>query len=238
MKISEMIDILKFDDIPFMQYPGGYNQKGLLTIDATKEGVVYWKDATINYVSVDDDCKDYVYSTCSELKRHFNRLYNNERELIKYLAICELLSAINKYKSGNRQICFNEVKRYVNELNEHIYTSLQFEQVSHMKNLIDIIRKDELYRELCFNVHEIKSKKADQFTRFKKEENYYRFGNVKYYEILDVVQITVYNDCVELLMKAESTGIPVKRQLDMNKEHSLEGKLLTIIDAWRNKNGY
>lgn len=229
MQISEIIEILNIDDVPFVPYTGGYGTKGTLTIYSTNEGICYYKDATIWSISIgNDDNKDFIYKIGNQLKKKFYKLNDNHRELDKYLAVCQLLIAIDRYNGGNGQLSFEQIKKYVDDLNTHIYKSLDFNEISHMSDLIEKIKKDELYKELYFSVYEIKSRKADRYKCYNKEEKHYCFGNKKYHEKLDVVRITAYDDCVE--MTFEPHGLALKTPLDERAEHTLEGKIFLILD--------
>lgn len=232
MKISEMIEILNINNaVPFIPYPGGYGKKEQLTIYSTNEGICFWEDATIWFISIDENNKDFIYKIGSQLKSKFYKLNDNHRELNKYLAVCQLLMAIHKYDSRNVQLSFEQIKKYVDDLNTHIYNSLDFNEISHMNDLIERIKGDEFYKELYFTVNEIKCRKADRYRGYQKKEKHYCFGNKRYHEKLDVVRITAYDDCVE--MTCESGEIIPVMQLDMRTEHTLEGKIFLMLDKWR-----
>lgn len=228
MKISDMIEILKINSVPFIPLPPGYGEKGQLTIYATDKGICYWEDATIWFINIDENNKDFIYNIGNELKSNFYKLNDNHRELNKYLAVCQLLMAINKYKLGDGELPFGQIKKYVDCLNTHIYNSLDFNEISHMNDLIERIKEDSLYKELYFTVNEIKCRKSDRYRGYKNEENHYSFGNIRYHEKTDIVRITAYYDCVE--MTFEPHGLSLEIPLDMRREHSLEGKIFSILD--------
>lgn len=231
MKISEMIEILNINNVPFIPYADGCGIKDTLTIYPTAKGISYWNNATIRFISIDKNNKDFIYEIGSKLKSEFYKLEANSRELNKYLAVSQLLMAIDIYNGGKGQVPSGQIKQYVDNLNAHIYNSLDFSEISQMSDLIECIRADELYRELLFSVHEVKSRKADRYRGYDKKENHYSFGNRKYHEDLDVVRITTYDDCIEFTSK--SGDIMPEKQLDMRRKHTLEGKILSALDNWR-----
>lgn len=60
MKILETIDILGINDVPVKPYIAGYAPKDMLTIYSDKNGIHFWDEATIWFVSIDDNNKDIM----------------------------------------------------------------------------------------------------------------------------------------------------------------------------------
>jgi len=162
MKIIELIELIDLDkDIPFIPLDAGKHPANELTIYSNADGICFWKDAEISSLSISENCKDKVYKIKRLLINHFNELDNNERELNKYLAVTELLIAIDLYREGKGTIDINEIKSYVNRLNSKMIESLDFKEIPNMKYLIDRVKKDKLYRECYFNIFEVMSNKYD-----------------------------------------------------------------------------
>lgn len=229
MKIKEVIDIIGDFNVPIIPIPAGRRQKGKLPIYATEKGVHFYKDDTIWGISTDNS--DMSYDIKMYLKRLDEKLEGNERELNKYLTVYELLSAIKSYKGENGNISFEQLKVYVALLNRKIIESLDFSEVSGMNDLIDLVSKDSLYREQIFNVSVVNCYKAQPFRGSTKPLKNYHFGNIEYHEELDKVNITLYNDCVELHHEAER--ISHKRNLDLEVEYTEEQKIFTALGCWR-----
>lgn len=111
--------------------------------------------------------------------------------------------AIDRFYGGKGIIDLDKAKIYVDKVDKAIIEALSFDEISDMRNLIDIIKGDKLYREMSFVVNEVGCNRDDRYRGYTKQENKYCFGNQKYHEDLDVVCITVYNDFVEILHRAE-----------------------------------
>lgn len=230
-KLIELIEIEKDFDIKFIPLGPGQSRKNVLTIYATENGIAYWEDADVSFLSIDESCERMVYDITQYLVKNIRGLDENTRERDKYLAISEILIAIDLIKGGKGEIDLDQAKNYVNRLNQKVSNLLDFSEISNMKDLIDTILKDKLYRELCFSVTEIMCNKKDRYRGYNNQEKKYIFGNKMYHENLDVVVITLYNDCVEVLHQIE--GNQRSKTLDMRREHSTEEKIFSALDCWK-----
>ena len=232
MKIVDLIKIIGLDkenSMPFILLePGQYSDKEL-AIYPTSRGICFYKEQDVWFLSIND--KNKIYDIEQSIQRNIREVYNNVRELNRYLAISELLIAIDRFYGGKGVLDLDKAKIYVDKVDKAIIEALSFDEISNMKNLIDIIKGDELYREMLFVVNEIGCNRDDRYKGYKKQENYYSFGNQKYHEDLDVVDITVYNDFVEILHRAE--GREHERKLDQRRQNTVEEKIISALDCWR-----
>lgn len=197
MKIEQMISLMNFRNIPFIPQMSGVREKGKLSIYSTKQGVCYWNGESIESIGIDNNCKNEIYIIKQRLKKDSWELENNDRELGKYVAVYEILYAVNAYKGEDYDIKTDTVKRYVEILNKEILDSLDFQQILEMETLKNLIVKDELYSQMLFVVHEVYSTKSRQFSGGRIEKKEYSFGNIQYHEEPDKSHITIYDDCVE-----------------------------------------
>lgn len=218
MKISEIVEILNIPDIPFCPQMYGNPNKGL-TIYASNQGVCYSEHASVWFLGEDEKCKDQVKQLKYELSNIFKGLEGNSRKLDRYVAVSELLLAIQQYSGVQSSLdsITEKIVEYAEKLNQAIIDSLDFSQIEDKKDLIDYITKDKLYHELLFNVDEEHGPK-------------YTFGNMKYHEELDVVNITISGDSVSLHMAAEGA----KTYSDTLRPNSTsEQKIFRALYTWR-----
>jgi len=180
MKILEAIDILGINDVPVKPYTAGYAPKDMLTIYSDKAGIHFWDEATIWFVSIDDNNKNNNYKIKENLKRKFVHLNNNAHELEKYLAIFELLYAIANYKGENIEYVWESLESSVKKINDCIEMSLDFSEIGNMNNLIEVVKNDILYKQLFFIVRGANCRKENEYRGYKKNTVNYCFGNKKY----------------------------------------------------------
>lgn len=230
MKISDVIEICQIPDTTFIPVPAGYSKRNRLTIYPTRQGVCYWEDASVWFLTIDENCKGLVYKIKHELISLQPSLYNKERELNRYLAVAELLLAANKVHNSNKQIGIDLIRSYVEKLDAKIYNSLDFRKVEGMDTLIEIISNNETYKEMMFCVHNIQSPKKYEYIGAPKKAESFSFGNVLYHEELDVVNIRTYDDFVEVNCKME--GRTISRELNKNQSYSIEQRILSALDCW------
>ena len=74
-------------------------------------------------------------------------------------------------------------------LNNEILKALDFQQISEMKTLKNLIMENKLYNQMLFSVREVRSTKARQFLEQGVEKKDYCFGNIKYHEELVYRQV-------------------------------------------------
>ena len=232
MTIKQVISLINIKDIPFIPQMSGAREKGKLSIYSTNQGVCYWNGESIWSIGIDQNSQNEIYKIKQSLKNCAWELGNNNRELDKYVAVFEILHAINEYKGVDDDIKFDTIKRYVEMLNKEILDALDFQQISEMETLKNLIMKDNVYNQMLFSVHEVQSTKERQFSGYKIDKNDYSFGNIKYHEELDRVHITLYDDCVEIFCEMEAR-VSHERKLDTRKRYTSEEKIISALDCWR-----
>ena len=230
MKISDVIEICQIPNTIFIPVPAGHSKRNCLTIYPTRQGVCYWEDASIWFLTIDENCTDSVYEIKQKLISLQPALYNKERELNRYLAVTELLLAANKVRNSNENISIDLMRAYVEKLDAKIYSSLDFHEVEGMDALIEIISKNETYREMMFCVHNVQSPKKYEYVGAPKKAESFSFGNMLYHEKLDVVHIRTYDDFVEV--NCELEGRVISKELNKNRSYSIEQRILSALDCW------
>jgi len=234
MKIKDLIDLIEIKkdfDIQFIPKGPGRGVPNELTIFPTSRGIGYWEDADIWFLGIDESCKEQVYEIKTLLKQNINGLNENEDELDKFLAVSELLIAIDRFEGGLGKFDIEKAKEYVSKINRKIVESLDFEDILGMKDLKYSIENNKLYRQLCFNVCEVYCNKKDRYRGYGNKEKRYCFGNEKYHEELDVVDITIFTNYIELSHRKE--GREHHRDLDIRNDNTTEQKILSALDCWK-----
>lgn len=232
MTIKQVISLINIKDIQFIPQMSGVREKGKLSIYSSKQGVCYRDGESIWSIGIDQNSQNEMYKFKQYLKNCSCELGNNDRELDKYVAVYEILYAINEYKGIDDDIKFDTIKRYVEILNKEILDSLDFQQILEMETLKNLIIKDKLYNQMLFNVYEVQSTKERQFSGYRIEKKDYSFGNIQYHEELDRVHITIYDDVVEISCAKEERG-SYERKLDNRKRYTSEDKIISALDCWR-----
>ena len=233
MTIKQVISLINIKDIPFLPQMSGTGKKEKLPIYSTNQGVCYLEEVSIWSIGSDKNIRNEIYRIIQKWKKYDPKLDSDERELNKYVAVYEILDAINEYKSVDDDIKFDTINRYVEMINKEIIDSLDFQKIREMENLKYLIKNDRVYNQMQFNVYEIQSTKEMQFSVGKKdEEECLLFGNINYHEELDIVCIKIYEDCVEIHCKIEA-GECYERKLDIRKKYTLEEKIISALDCWK-----
>lgn len=232
MTIKEVISLMNIKDVPFLPQMSGKRLKGKLPIYATKQGVCYWKDESIWSIGIDEESKGERYQIKQKIQNLLPGLAFDEREMDKYIAVYEVLLAIDEYRREDRDIELDILKGYVEILNKEILYTLDFQQIQGMTNLMDIVVNDNLYRQMKFVVYEVDSVKKNQFWGYKVNKKNYSFGNIKYCEKLDRVNITIYEDCVEIECVKEARGC-FERKLEIRRKYTVEEKIIQALDCWK-----
>lgn len=232
MTITEVISLINIKDIPFIPQKPGNIKKEMLPIYSSLHGVCYYEGLSIQSVGSDENSKKETYQIKQKLTHFSAKLADDERELNKYVAIFEILNAINKYKCINNNVECDIVKDYVDILNTKILNSLDFNQIPKMEILKELITHDKLYSQMLFNVYEICSTAELEFSNHRIEKRSYSFGNIKYHEELDCVSIRAYDDSVMISCMKEQRS-PYTLKLDQHKEYTLEKKIISALDYWR-----
>ena len=117
-------------------------------------------------------------------------------------------------------------------LNNEILKALDFQQISEMKTLKNLIMENKLYNQMLFSVREVRGTKARPFSEQGVEKKDYCFGNIKYHEELDIVHITIYDNLVEIWCEKEARE-KIKRELDIKERFTLEEKIILALNCWK-----
>ena len=125
-------------------------------------------------------------------------------------------------------------------LDAKIAQQLDFDAIKEMDQLISVIRKDPFYQELVFTVTvyrcHFRERNGVRGDWAKKNCTQYSFGNVRLHENLDVVEIRVYDDCVEVgyhregEFRMDRKGKP--DDYKKSKVEQLEEVLLQTLAYW------
>lgn len=231
MTIRDVISLMNISDVPFIPQMYGTDEEGVLPIYPTKRGVCYYQGESIWSIGIRDQCQKEIYDIKHWLCGNEYKLCYDERELDKYVAVFVILNAVDRCKGGDGGIRFEDIRYYVEILNNAINEALDLKQISDMDTLKGIIKSDTLYRQMLFNVYEVNSTKDREFTGYKKETKSYSFGNIKYHEKPDKVSIRTYDDYVTLVCEKE--GRSHKQNLNIRRSYTSEGKILAALDCWR-----
>lgn len=168
MTIKQVISLINIKDIPFLPQMSGTGKKEKLPIYSTNQGVCYLEEVSIWSIGSDKNIRNEIYRIIQKWKKYDPKLDSDERELNKYVAVYEILDAINEYKSVDDDIKFDTIKRYVEMINKEIIDSLDFQKIREMENLKYLIKNDRVYNQMQFNVYEIQSTKEMQFSVGKR----------------------------------------------------------------------
>lgn len=228
MKLTELLEITGLGQTaPFIVYEYGDGEKDTLTIK--KNGIYFWQEATIDSFG-NFDSNEHK----SEISRFIESyVYANISQQPIYYAVCSVLYNIATIKGiAVEGYISSNLKVNVDRILQGIKANLDFAQVSKMGTLINKIAEDKLYQQLLFNVTERRFQKKMFGVYANQNPIKYSFGNIKYYEELKIVDITVYDDCVKLTY--QFTGKSFERQFESSREvFTLEEKILAALDNWR-----
>jgi hypothetical protein len=235
MKLTQMIEIADLvNEVDYITYKYNKEEK-LNTLLVLEDGIHLWEDSDISSFETFDS-KILQYETSKNIEKFIKSDYKRY-EL--YYALYSILRDIGVWKkSKDRKF---DVETYI-ELNfkscigkviKEIESNLDFTEIISMDNLIPIIKEDTLYQQLMFRVTEYSY--AKERRGYKSPiENKYSFGNIKYHEDLDIVDIHAYKDCVELSYRKKGYNCyETKINNGYNKEITIESKIMTALDKWR-----
>lgn len=232
MTVKQVIFLMNIKNIPFISQADDVRKDGTLSIYSTERGVCYGENESIWSIGSNQTNKNKHYSIKQKLEQYKPELDGNDRELDKYVAVYEILYVINEYKGANDSFQIDIIEKYVEILNNEILKALDFQQISEMKTLKNLIMENKLYNQMLFSVREVRSTKARQFSEQGVEKKNYCFGNIKYHEELDIVHITIYDDLVEIWCEKEARE-KIKRELDIKERFTLEEKIILALNCWK-----
>jgi hypothetical protein len=231
VKIKEVVDLLGIENeynVPFhfLSEDLLVNSHHRSSIVSTQYGVVCGENETIWSVGLLEGREEQVNLIKTDIQRCITDL--DDRDMDKYMAIMQILLAVDVFQEGSGRVELRKAKDYVGQIDHEIKVALDFHEIQEMKDLIRLIRADRLCSQLCFQVSVIAGGKGEQ--NLKKEN--LSFGNTKYCEALDLVYITIYEDCFELYCLKEGTSR--ESRFEGTKAYTLEDRILYALFDWKN----
>jgi hypothetical protein len=233
VKIKEVVDLLGLEneyEVPFHFITDYQYENKKASICSTQRGIVCDEEETIWSLGVSDGEHSQADVIKTDIQKFITDL--DERDMDKYLAVTELLLAIDSYQGGKGKVELRKAEEYVGRIDAEIKKSLDFRDIKGMDALIKWIRWDRLYRQLCFRVSVYPCTRAEHGRAEKKMIRTLNFGNTMYCEALDIVYITIFEDGFELYCVKEGTSW--KDKYDKSRICSLEDQIMCALYYWRN----
>lgn len=231
MTIEKLISLMNIKSVPFLIQPDTIRESYQLPIYATAQGVCYWREESIWSLGMDEESEAETDRIRQEIKDQIPGLYDG-RELDKYVAVYEILSAVKEYRGEEGDIEIRSLAGYVELINIVIAEELDFGQIPDMAELRGIISSDQLYRQMLFEVCEVDCAKEGYLAGDDVHRRNYCFGNVEYHEKPDKVGVLIYEDCVEVICTREPR-VRFRHMLKSEKKLSSEEKIIQALDFWR-----
>lgn len=254
MKVYELIKIIE-DKLPnnvnFSALQAG-SKWGDTTIFIRDDKICYWDEATTHFLIYDEASKYKV--TIKQWCDHNFRTNGVVATLARVMALAEIL-----YLAGGGNYAADDIagsydkyvdKKLLQNLNKDIEDKMLKEydcsQISEMKTLIDLLKNDQLYKELGFSCTFYECKKGELYGTYQgkkavEEKIKLEFGNLKYADRdSDYVMITAYDDWVELWHNG--TGQRAEKEFRLynlsnctpfSKTQKREQQIIAALDAWK-----
>lgn len=233
MTVLDLIEILQLnkENNIFIPLPSGQYFKTHSVFDVSSKKIIFYEELTLSEFY--DSKKDKSYDLITYIQKNVESVYNNERELLRYFSVFQLLIAID-LASGNENCAsydkyLETAKQYVTKINQAIKENYQTDDIQDMQDLKYILYSTPLYLELFFDVQVFDYDKKRPCPNKKSKD--LSFGNKRFHNKMDKVHITIYNDYVELWHPIE--GRSHERELSPNIDLSLEQKIITALDCWQ-----
>jgi hypothetical protein len=227
MKLTDLLKITKLNvEVPFIPYKFSNGEKDTLTIK--KDGIYFSEETSIESF-MNFDSKDHQYEISKLIAKS---TYGNPSQRHIYYAVCSVLYNIASWnRVDNGEFITAHLNTYVSSLIKEIIGNLDFSQIDKMNSLIDIISEDKQYQQLVFNVtvYSFQKNRYGHNVALQKPQRF-SFGNMKYHEGLKRVDITVYQDYVELFDNA--AGRSFEKKID-RVDMEIESKIIYALDHWR-----
>lgn len=230
LDLIEIMELNKENDI-FIPLPSGPYFVSHSIFEVSSKKIIFYKELTLSEFY--DSEKDISYNLITYIQKNVESVYNNERELLRYFSVFQLLIAID-LTSGNENCAsydkyLETAKQYVTKINQTIIENYQTDDIQDMQDLKYILNSTPLYLELFFYVQVFDYDKKRPCPN-KKSKNF-SFGNKRFHNELDKVHITIYNDYVELWHPIEERSH--ERELSPNNALSIEQKIIAALDCWQ-----
>lgn len=234
MTVLDLIEILQLNkgNNIFVSLPSELYFKEPSNFNVYSKKIIFHKELTLSEFY--DSKKDISYDLITYIQKNVGSVYNNERELLRYFSVFQLLIAIDQ-ASGNDNFesydkYLDTAKKYVTKINQAIKENYQTDDIQDMQDLKYILYSTPLYLELFFNVQVFDYDKKRPCPNKKSKD--LSFGNKRFHNEMDKVHITIYNDYVELWHPIEGRS-PHGRDLPLNSPLSLEQKIIDALDCWQ-----
>lgn len=232
MTVLDLIEILQLnkDNTIFTPLPPESYLEDRSVFEVSSKKINFYEGLTLPefYDSRKKDSHDLI----EYIQKSVESVYGNKRELLRYFSIFQLLIALDKAAGHDDCISYGKylktAKQYVTKINQTIKENYQTEDIQDMQDLKYILSKTPLYLDLFFHVQVFDDNKNHPHPN--RESKDYYFGNKRFHNEFDTVNIKIYNDFVAVSPPLE-THIPQK-ELNPNDNLSLEQKIITALDCW------
>lgn len=224
MKIRDVLKILQIPDkiIHGVQTVKREAHRSFLYEENRK--FFYWAEETIQSAFRFRLYHPRHQELIEELQEKFGIREPDSRKLEKYLVVYELLMACGRQVKTS--ITADRLNAAVNAIEIQIRKNIYIKQIPEMVHIARLIREDSLLRELYYTVKLIPYPQEDQWKAKKSEQTIFSFGNRKYLETLDYVNIELLDDCdcYMYIREAEIHTLPLTEP-----NLSTESRILRIL---------
>lgn len=231
LNLIEILQLNKGNNI-FIPLPSGQYFKTHSVFDVSSKKIIFNEELTLSEFY--DSKKESAYDLISYIQKNVGSVYNNKRELLRYFSVFQLLIALDQASENDNCAPYDKyletAKEYVTKLNQAIKKNYQTDDIQDMQDLKYILSKKPLYLELFFHVQVFDYNKKRPCSN--KRSKSLSFGNKRFHNELDNVQIRIYNDYVELWHPIEGRS-PHGRDLPLSSPLSLEQKIIDALDCWQ-----
>lgn len=232
MRLLEMIKLIGLDkEAKFIPYQYGDGKKRN-TLFINDEGISFWYEEEVARFKECDD-ENLYYDTQCDIEKYV-KIYKEDRRWEIAYAVYSLLFITGRWKQMQdksfdaKGYAISNTKKYVELIVDKIRASLEFDQIKEMSNLIELIKNDDYYYLLCFNVTEYDYAKNTNAYKNYHVRKQYTFGNLTYHEACEVVNISLYNDYVEL--HHERSTFSIDREI--KNRSTTESEIIAALGMW------
>lgn len=195
-----------------------------------QEDLVYYADNAL-YIRGDLSISSFTLLdnyNANDIRRTYNtsnssldiELFSAIDTIIRNVYDCEEDKLINMVRT-----CFKKTKLEID-------SKLYFDEISSMKNLIDIVGKNDFYSTLLFNVKRYSCIKDNKYRGFDHKPTKYTFGNKDYHRDLDVVNIEIYDDVTSLHYIGKGAKTYEGNTTQINRTD--ENDIIYALNLWKN----
>ena len=230
LDLIEIMELNKENDI-FMPLSSGQYFVSHSNFEVSSKNIIFYEGLTLPEFY--DSQKIISCDLIKFIEDNVVSKYDDKREFFRYFSVFQLLIAIDQASGIDNCESYDKyldtAKQYVTKINQAIKENYQADAIQDMQDLKYILFSTHLYLELFFHVQVFDYNKRRPCPNKKSKD--FSFGNKRFYNELDKVSITIYNDYVELLHSIE--GRSHERELTPNNTLSLEQKIISAFDCWQ-----